>query len=281
MNYIILAIYRRNTMEKVNLTNLQPCDVLLCRGEGLFSDMIVLLDGGTYSHAALYAGKIDGKHYVIQATDRGIVCDPIEKIQCETFVDVFRFNKDQHKLGEENYPYKPILDVGQGYVDSHVKYANDHLILLAILAVTRDIPLDSFSKKLLRNILDHAADLIFKLLDKGITPMVCSELVYRCFDEADNNKKYQLSLFALSLNQLIKSSKEELVETIKVENALDENVDIELKKSKEKFLEAYNKGKESENSFTNSITDPVASCVSPKDFEDSKDLVKVGRLSFD
>jgi len=267
-------------MEKINLRNIQPCDVLLCRGEGLFSDMIVLLDGGTYSHAALYAGKIDDKHYVIQATDRGIVCDPIEKIQCETFVDVFRFNKDEHKLGEENYPYKPILDVGQAYVDAHVKYANDHLILLAILAVTRDIPLDSFSKKLLRDVLDHAADLIFKQLDKGVMPMVCSELVYRCFDEADDNKKYQLSISALTLNQLIKNSKEESIQVCNVENTLEQNVDIELKKAKERFLEAYNRVKETENSLIDSITDPVASCVSPKDFEDSKDLIKVGRLSF-
>ncbi len=268
-------------MKEINLTNLQPCDVLLCRGEGLFSDMIVLLDGGTYSHAALYAGKIDGKHYVIQATGRGIVCDPIQKIQCETFVDVFRFNKDEHKLGEENYPYKPILDVGQAYVESHVKYANDHLLLLAILGVTREIPLDSFSKKVLRKVLDNATDLIFKLLDKGIRPMVCSELVYRCFDEADGNEKYQLSISAFTLNELIRNSKEELVEISKVDNTLDENVDIELKESKERFLEAYRKVKESENLHMNSIADPVASCVSPKDFENSKDLIGVGRLSFD
>lgn len=41
--------------KRLDVQELQPCDVLLCRGKGLFSDMIVLLDGGTYSHAAVYA----------------------------------------------------------------------------------------------------------------------------------------------------------------------------------------------------------------------------------
>jgi len=268
-------------MEKINLSNLQPCDVLLCRGEGRFSDMIVLLDGGTYSHAALYAGKIDGKHCVIQATGRGVVCDPIEKIQEEIFVDVFRFNKDKHKLGEKNYPWEPILEIGQAYVDSHVKYAYDHLIILALLAITRDIPLDSFSKKLLRGILDQAADLIFRLLDKGIVPMVCSELVYRCYDEADNNKKYQLSISDFTVNKFMKNSQEAKTAVSTIENTVDNNMDIALKKSKERFLEAYNKVKEKENSMKWSINDLADSCVSPKDFEYSKDLIKIGRLSFD
>ncbi|MCM1989951.1 hypothetical protein [Oceanirhabdus seepicola] len=266
-------------MEKINLSSLQPCDVLLCRGEGLFSDMIVLLDGGTYSHAALYAGKIDGKHCIMQATGRGIVCDPIEKIKEETFVDVLRFNKDKHKLGEANYPYKPILEIGQAYVDSHVKYAYDHLIILALLTITRDIPLDSFSKKLLRGILDQAADFIFKQLDKGVVPMVCSEIVYRCYDEADNNKKYQLSISDLTLNKFSKHSQEVKVEGFAIENTMDD-LDRDFKKSEERFLEAYYKKKEKENKLKGTFTDMVDSCVSPKDLEDSKELTKIGRLSF-
>lgn len=268
-------------MEKINLSDLQPCDVLLCRGEGKFSDMIVLLDGGTYSHAALYAGKINGKHCVIQATGRGIVCDPIEKLKEAVFVDVFRFNKNGHKLGDANYLSTPILEIGQAYVESHIKYAFDHLIMLALLGITRDIPLKYSWKKQLRIALDHAADFLFKLLDKGIRPMVCTEIVYRCFDEADENKKYQLSISALKLSEFSKKSKEVTKDLSMMENTVDSEIDLELQKSKKRFLEAYSKVKEKENPLMSSNTDMISSCVFPKDFENSKDLIKIGRLNFD
>lgn len=129
-------------MENLELKDLKPGDVLLCRGEGFISDMIVLLSGGTYSHAALYAGKINDQNCAIEATLRGVVCDPIEGFSEETFTDVFRFKKGGHNLGESEYPFEPIQKVGLDYANSGVKYAYDHLILLAVLAVTRNIQLD-------------------------------------------------------------------------------------------------------------------------------------------
>ncbi|WP_411682147.1 hypothetical protein [Clostridium thailandense] len=271
-------------MENLELKDLKPCDVLLCRGEGFISDMIVLFDGGTYSHSALYAGEIDGKHCIIQATARGVVCDPIEKITEETFTDVFRFKKDGHNLGDADYPFAPVQKVGLDYVNAGVKYAYDHLILLAVVAATHNIPLDPFSKKILRSILDNAAEFIFKLIDEGKTPMVCSEVVYRCFDEADSNKKYQLNISEEAANCLLANVQKSFKETDLDDNQ-DLQVDKDLQKAKEKFVAALNKANQKKQLSaapeleTDNALSVVSACVTPKDLEKCKDLIKLGRLT--
>ncbi|KAB3530499.1 hypothetical protein [Alkaliphilus serpentinus] len=266
-------------MNNLKLNDLKPGDVLLCRGEGWVSDLIALLDGGPYSHTALYVGSNDGKHYVIQATGQGIRRDEITILQQETFTDVFRFNKNNHKLGDEDYPYQPLGSNAEEYASEGIKYAYDHLILLAILAVTRDIPLDYMTKKILRNIIDNAASYLFKLLDKGKTPMVCSELVYRCFSEADDHKKYQLSITGLKLPDYSLDSLEGKTETYKSKELSAE--DLELMNAKEAFIELWTKAKGLNGQNPTFIGDPVAACISPKDLFHSKDLEIAGRLNYE
>lgn len=75
------------------------------------------------------------------------------------------------------------------------------------------------------------------------------------------------------------------VESYKVESAIIDNSLLEIKtsfqESKEKFIEVWNKAKKNEQVLMNANIDPVAACVSPKDLETCKDLIKIGRLSFD
>ncbi|WP_069999665.1 hypothetical protein [Cellulosilyticum sp. I15G10I2] len=256
-------------MNYLNFENLVPGDILLCRGDGLISDLIELFDGGIYSHSALYIGVVDGSHSVIQATSQGVACNPLTMLEQEIFTDVFRFNKSNHKIGDENYPFKPIDQVGSHYVAEGLQYAYDHLILLAVLTVTRQIPLDPMTKKILRKILDNAAAYIFKLLDQGKTPMVCSELVYRCFDEADEAKKYQLNISALEMSARLQDDGGKLNE-----------IDEELLKAKQNFIDIWHKAKQAEYNILDFVSYPVAACVSPKDISTSKDLQNIGRLNF-
>ncbi|AKL96297.1 hypothetical protein CACET_c28520 [Clostridium aceticum] len=266
-------------MKNIKFDDLHHGDVLLCRGEGWLSDLIVLFDGGIYSHAALYAGKEDNIHYVIHATKKGMLKMELALLSSETFTDVFRFNKNSHKLGDEGYPYEPVISIGQHYVDEKTKYAFDHLILLALLGITRKIPLDVTSKKIMRSILDNATAYIFEMLDKGTTPMVCSELVYRCFDEADLEKKYQLGIETLTIEDLKDTLKKEVLK-IKDSDEIAQELDKELMEAKEKFVEAWSKVKQGENTIHGLPLDPASACVTPKDLEKSPDLQKIGRLQF-
>ncbi|AOT72041.1 hypothetical protein [Geosporobacter ferrireducens] len=266
-------------MKAINFDGLIPGDVLLCRGEGWLSDLIVLFDGGTYSHAAIYAGKEEGTHCIIHATRKGMLKMPLEVLSCEIFADAFRFNKNNHKLGDDGYPYKSVINVGQQYVDEKTKYAFDHLVLLAILGITREIPLDSTSKKIIRSILDNAAAYSFRLLDKGTIPMVCSELVYRCFDEADPGKKYQLSIEGLTLQSLKDNLARDFL-SISNSSEADMELDKALMDSKQKFIDAWSRLKEEEYTVDGLPADPASACVTPRDLENSPNLQKLGRLQF-
>jgi hypothetical protein len=262
-------------MDNLNFKDLHPGDILLCKGEGWISDLIVLLDGGPYSHSALYVGIINGEHSVIQATGSGIKCSPLSMLQEEIYTDVYRFNKNNHKIGDNDYPFDPIYKVANAYVAAGTKYAYDHLLILAILGATHEIPLDPTAKKLLRIVLDNAADFIFKLLDEGKTPMVCSELVYRCFDEADSSKKYQFGVSELKMTDILKNTNDFLNNQ---SNAVD--MDIDLLNSKKNFIEAWNKAKQANNDNAFLSNNPVAACVTPSDIKNSGDLNIVGRLNY-
>jgi hypothetical protein len=262
-------------MDNLTFLDLHPGDILLCKGEGWISDLIVLFDEGPYSHAALYAGVINGEHSVIQATERGMLCCPIKSLEEEIFTDVFRFNKNNHQIGMEDYPYDPIYKVGNGYVAAGTKYAFSHLVMLAILAATRDIPLDPTTQKILRIVLDNAAAFIFKLRDEGKTPMVCSELVYRCFDEADASKKYQFAVSALKMTDVLQGTNDVLNNPVNTDA-----LGIDLLNAKKNFIEAWNKAKQAVNDTGDFSNNPVAACVSPRDIKNSSDLTNIGRLSF-
>ena len=171
--------------DKVLPNQLQPGDVLLYHGTGFISDMIRLFDGSDYSHAALFNGQ-----NVVEAIASGITARSLTESVAEAkYVDVYRFisGDGQHKLGEAGYPAQPILDTAAQFVAKADRYAYEQIVLLAALAGTRRIPVVSdipFLRWILRNILDNAADVINKIIAAGKEPMICSELVYRCYTES-------------------------------------------------------------------------------------------------
>ena len=58
---------------KVNLKNARYGDVILFRSTSLFGSLIRLIDGGEYSHGAIYLEKRHGRHHFIEAlTDGGV-----------------------------------------------------------------------------------------------------------------------------------------------------------------------------------------------------------------
>ncbi len=249
----------------LHFKDLRPGDVLLCRGKGLISDLVVLFDGGTYSHAAIFDGE-----KVVQATLHGVVRDSIDSLSDEIFVDVYRFDKDGHTLDSPGWPSRPVVSTADKFASEGIKYATDHLIILALLTLSRRIPLEPLEKKILRVILDHAAEFIFKLMDQGKEPMVCSEVVFRSFKEAAPDDKYTLIIEGVLFN------------SIKGLGARSFGED-ELERAAKRFLEAWVKAKFGLDSLPErlEVIDPaVAACVTPRDLETSPTLYRVGRLVF-
>jgi hypothetical protein len=79
----------------------------------------------------------------------------------------------------------PVMRVADEYLSQGDRYAYEQLFLLAPLCLARKIPLPWPVKKAVRAILDHAAAALEVVFNAGKQPMICSEFVYRCYDEAD------------------------------------------------------------------------------------------------
>ena len=167
-------------------SQLLPGDVFLLHGNGFISDMIRLFDGSQYSHAAFFDGS-----NVVEAIESGVTATPLAQCQSVAeaeYVHVYRFiSQDGHQLGDPGYGVQPLLDTAAQYVAAGERYAYEQILLLAVLAATRRMPVVSdipFLRWLIRNVTDNAADIIAKVVAAGKEPMICSELVYRCYTES-------------------------------------------------------------------------------------------------
>jgi hypothetical protein len=156
----------------------QAGDVLLFKGDSWISRAIRWFDRSEVNHAAI---ALDGAQ-LAEATGHGL-----DKGQIGASVDANILSVCRRLERTSGVPdMAPVLAVANGYLGDHVPYAYHQIVLLAILATTRQIPLPWVAKRLVRSALDHAADVIGGYLDgdRGTRFMICSEYVYRCYDEA-------------------------------------------------------------------------------------------------
>jgi hypothetical protein len=148
-------------------------DVLLFHGRGFVSWAIRKFDGTEVNHAAIALGPDE----VGEAGGRGLQTTPLkDAVSGNDFAIVRRF--DSEKLDD-------VVTVASTYLDAGRPYAYQQIVLLALLASTRKIPMPKIGRRFLRSALDHAASALNAFLDQGGTKsMICSEYVYRCYEEA-------------------------------------------------------------------------------------------------
>jgi hypothetical protein len=159
-------------MERLDPKDLLPGDVLLYHGRSLLARLIRFFDGTEVNHAALFLGK--GK--VGEALARGLTRQTLKKSMGDDAYVVVRRLKTLPETME------PVVRKGEAYLDLGNRYAFDQLLLLAFLGLTRKLPVNPYLKGLLRKIFDRAASWLTAQGQRQ--PMICSEFVYRCYDEA-------------------------------------------------------------------------------------------------
>jgi hypothetical protein len=168
---------------------LQLGDVLLYSSRSLLSRLIKLFDGGDYNHSALYDGQ-----QVAESVEDGITARSLsDSTTGFDYVDVFRFRSDNGaRLGDEELPADPVKARIDHYLANRERYAYEQLILLGVLAATRQIPLSPYLSMVLRVFLESAADRVASIVAVGREPMICSEFVYRCYQEA--GERYRIRI---------------------------------------------------------------------------------------
>jgi hypothetical protein len=164
------------TWQTVKLADLKPGDVLLARGTAWISRAIETLDGHGISHAALYAG--DGN--VDEATREGVKQRTI----------VYAAEDDEwirvRRIGDPLLAADAIAKA-KTFIAEGDRYSYEQMVLLAMMTLTRRIPFTPSVGVVVRRILDQAAEILNKMImaleGQKKEPMICSELVFRCFDE--------------------------------------------------------------------------------------------------
>ncbi|MGB0133334.1 hypothetical protein [Dokdonella sp.] len=170
-------------MKPLKIDVLQPGDVLLHMGTGELSKLIAWVGDSAYSHAAMVIEDAQ----LIEAAASGVRHASLaERTQMGAhfhFIDVFR---PLRPTPGDNKSRAALLAATNRYLG--VPYPMTSLITLGIACAVRNkIPGDQRLRRFVRMALDV-------VIANDSSQVVCSELVYRGFDEAATNPEHSLRL---------------------------------------------------------------------------------------
>jgi hypothetical protein len=157
-------------------------DILLYHGNSLVSKLIRFFDGTDVNHASICLGEDE----VGEALGKGLTKRTIDdSIKDAEYVIVRRLKTAPGTM-------QPVVLKAEYYLDIGNRYGFEQIVLLALLGLTRKLHVNNYLKWLLRKILNQATDWLMIHGDKQ--PMICSEFVYRCYNEAlpDEHDPYSL-----------------------------------------------------------------------------------------
>ncbi|MEJ7812572.1 MAG: hypothetical protein WKG32_19325 [Gemmatimonadaceae bacterium] len=165
--------------DRIRPTEMQTGDVMLYRGTSWLAKAIRLFDGTDVNHAAIYLGS----QRVGESIKQGVVArDLPTSLRGNEWVLVRRLKDMPPDMG-------PVSTRADLYLAQGLRYAYEQILLLAFLGLTRKPKVTPVLRALLRTALDAAASALTQMIaaatmGKGRQPMICSEFVYRCYDEA-------------------------------------------------------------------------------------------------
>jgi len=158
-------------------------DVLLYRAEdglkNLHAALVRKLDGTEVSHAALYLGGGRVAEALAVGEHAGLGIQPVlDSLRGSKWVVARRL---EHSPGAMD----PVLVVAQEYVDQGNHYGYKQILLVAAVCLTRKLDWDSWlMRRIARGVFRASVALIDTFRQEGKEPMICSEFVYRTYDEA-------------------------------------------------------------------------------------------------
>ena len=175
--------------------DLLPGDVLLSCGTEPLSELIRRLDGGLYSHAAIWDGNC-----AVDATAKGVVRRELEQdIEAQWFIDAYRWHTglpgNDLDLGKGIYSPTPVMKRTDRIVDDKTLFAYDQLLLAALVIWMSNQPDDPWLRASARILLSRfQVWLLDRVRKQGKKEMVCSEIVARSFDEAAQPPDYTITV---------------------------------------------------------------------------------------
>lgn len=169
-------------MRQLTRDDLAAGDILLYRVtdsiKNLHSALIRKLDGTEVSHAGLFMGGCVAEALAV-GEHAGLGTQPLtDSIAGCDWVAVRRL---RHVPGD----MQPVLGTAQMYLDQGNRYAYGQILLLAMVCSTRKLNLNNpLLRRIVYSAINNAAAFVRRMQSGGKQPMICSEFVYRDYDEA-------------------------------------------------------------------------------------------------
>lgn len=163
---------------------LKTTDILLYRSKTWIGKAIRYLDKAEVSHAGLYVSTDTVGEALM---DGGLQRQTLTKsiADCE-WVKCFRM---------KNLPVtmQPVLHRANEYLGYGERYAYGQILLLAMVCSTRKLDLSNpLLRQIVNSAINNAAAFVRRMQSNGKQPMICSEFVYRSYDEAILPDKHDL-----------------------------------------------------------------------------------------
>ncbi len=181
-------------------SQLEPGDVLLYRAANTWGNamsvLIRKLDGTEVSHAGLYMGDgLVGESLIMGNT--GLNTNPLaESVAGCNWVEVRRLPSATDR--------RLVLDTAWRRLKEGNCYGFDQILLVAGICLTRKIDFrDGLLRTIVEAALTKASNFVRSMIAEGREPMICSEFVFRSYDEADaaDDDPYTLSILSQSAQQ--------------------------------------------------------------------------------
>lgn len=179
------------------LDQIRPGDVIAVADDTAIALLIRLFSGGPASHVAIAVDDAS----MAEALMRGLQYNPLTDLAARTDVWIRRLP------GEP--AMDPVVARARYYTDQNLPYATHQLILLAAIAVGRNVIQGNRLVRTAANVaLLQAARLVDSLVALGRDPMICSEFAHRCYNEAspDSDDEYTIRIDAVGLKQALAGS---------------------------------------------------------------------------
>lgn len=180
-------------MKKIDIDDLQTGDILLLTPPKEFSYIswaITFLTKSKVSHAAMLYNK--EKNSVVE-----------QVLPKARFNDLMKFSQGRKLLVCRFKEYKdpsPVMQAASSYVDKDNPYSMKNLYLVGYLLLYKRFTPNTAVKRamirILKKIIEHLSDIIN---EKGQKPMVCSQFVAQCHEDA--GPKYQINIIDGVLSQ--------------------------------------------------------------------------------
>jgi hypothetical protein len=183
LNFITCTFGHTQNLPKVYLKQtdgsrmiLEPLDVLAFHGHTFLNKAIQVCTDSKYNHVGLYVGG--GR--ILHAIGEGLIIQKLQEAWADSdkFIDVYRYHYVQGRPLTFLQRDK-IIEVANKYYFEHERYAVEELLILAFITELR-----KNTDFLGRKTVDESFRVLSDAFKGNKEPVICSEIVYRCFDEA-------------------------------------------------------------------------------------------------